>query len=1099
MPENVTEVIGFDLGLRETILARLRLDYPYAQPETIEIHHEKETITAIGYHPTKGILIGEAALRTAGVTECYIDFNKIPNNDPICQRAMHDFVQTIYRFILDSGMVEGDETRFIVGYPTEWCKDKALVRAYEQAFSQAGIPNVTAIAESGAALLHAVESGIFRLSESYQPILLIDIGSAITNFFLVDVKNKKSTLYDVGFNLEAALIEKAIYQFTLENHPQKEELKKIFERYPHLRNRCEMICRKVKEDYFTNPHLYQESGDYVPACAVNIQNLYLFMPEIDGPVMEEILHIPLAKIDGGQKTWPEAFEHALKTLREQVEMSGNTLTPEFILLTGEASRMDFLHEICKNVFPRASIKLDDEPEFSVAKGLAQWGKGMEEMKQARNETDEYINVSCFPNLIDAINNVSIPDQISNCQNMSSRRWMMPENITEVIGFDLGHGETALTRLRLEDKDIHSHPEPIEIFNKKNIITAIGYHPTDGIMIGEAAIRDPNVTESRITFKERPSSNPEYKIIMHDFIKKIYNHLLEQGKIDAKKSLFIVGCPSEWSRDKTLVRAYEQIFNQAGIQNVTVIAESRAALLHAVESKMFDMGELKRPVLVIDVGSSTTDFTLVDAKDKKSMPFDIGRDLGAALIDKAIFRHTLDNHPQKEDLKKIFEQYLYLQNRCELVCRRGKEEYFTNPKIYNRPGSFPSAGAENIQRRCIFMPEIDGPTMDEILKTPLVELDGEIKTWPDAFEHELLKLRAQVKSSENTLSPEVILLTGGASRMDFIPQICKKVFPQAQVKPDDAPEFCIAKGLARWGRVDIRTRKFTEEIEKFCSEKIRPKVEGHIDSLYSSVASKIADEVINIIKNDFYRWKSGTYITIDSMHFQIDSDIDHLMQKDSLSDLFRYQIRTLFNDIAKELSEDITDLEKKYAIPIGFLGGSFNLGSPEINSFSLGSHPKMDPMDGMTEELGNIIGWISAILAGAVAFLVAPTILAIITVIIATISMTLGGIIFAILISNPAGIAILAAIGIFALVAGADAKEKIEKLMPSWDLPQWVRNRVNSSSVYFKIDEQKSAIVNQVTSKLKEDSKTRQQIIDKITGEFQKSLLDRADDARLLID
>jgi hypothetical protein len=277
-PENVTEVIGFDLGQRETILARLRLDYPYAQPETIEIYHKKAIITAIGYHPTKGILIGEAALRTAGVTGCYIDFNKIPNNDPICQRAMNDFVGTIYRFILDSGMVEGDKTRFIVGYPTEWCKDKALVRAYEQAFSQAGIPNVTAIAESGAALLHAMESGIFRLSESYQPILLIDIGSAITNFFLVDVKNKKSTLYDVGFNLEAALIEKAIYQFTLENHPQKEELKKIFELYPHLRNRCEMICRKAKEDYFTNPHLYQESGDYVPACAVNIQNLYLFMP-----------------------------------------------------------------------------------------------------------------------------------------------------------------------------------------------------------------------------------------------------------------------------------------------------------------------------------------------------------------------------------------------------------------------------------------------------------------------------------------------------------------------------------------------------------------------------------------------------------------------------------------------------------------------------------------------------------------------------------------------------------------------------------------------------------------------------------------------------
>jgi hypothetical protein len=388
-------------------------------------------------------------------------------------------------------------------------------------------------------------------------------------------------------------------------------------------------------------------------------------------------------------------------------------------------------------------------------------------------------------------------------------------------------------------------------------------------------------------------------------------------------------------------------------------------------------------------------------------------------------------------------------------------------------------------------------MHEILNTPIVKLDDELKTWPNAFENELEKLRQKLQSSKY-LAPEVILLTGGASRMDLVSKICKKVFPQASIKSDDAPEFCIAKGLARLGRIEINTSQFSEDIELFCSRTVRLKVADQIDSLYDSVASVIGDKVISIIKTQFDNWKDRTYHTINSMQQHIDSEIKNLIQEDNLSELFRDQVRPILSSIGNELRYDVQDLEKKYGIPIGTLGASFDLSTPGINGFSLGSRTDLDATDGMTEGLSNIIGWISGILAVVVTYIVGPVILGIMVGIIALISTTLASIILAILISNPGGLVILAGIGLAGYFTGGRAKEVVESNMPSWDLPLWVRNLVDASSVYSKIDQKRSAIVNEVTSKLKEDQDVRRQLIDKITSVFEKSLVEKADTARLLI-
>ncbi|NJL81134.1 MAG: hypothetical protein HC917_24335, partial [Richelia sp. SM2_1_7] len=56
--------------------------------------------------------------------------------------------------------------------------------------------------------------------------------------------------------------------------------------------------------------------------------------------------------------------------------------------------------------------------------------------------------------------------------------------TRIIGFDLGHGETALTWVRADNQE--TSPQSFLINNRKSQITAIAHHPQRGIIIGEMA-------------------------------------------------------------------------------------------------------------------------------------------------------------------------------------------------------------------------------------------------------------------------------------------------------------------------------------------------------------------------------------------------------------------------------------------------------------------------------------------------------------------------------------------------------------------------------------------------------------------------------------
>src|SRR5262249_15995388 len=120
---------------------------------------------------------------------------------------------------------------------------------------------------------------------------------------------------------------------------------------------------------------------------------------------------------------------------------------------------------------------------------------------------------------------------------------MPESI-EIIGFDVGHGESAVARVGLDGS---SDPEMLGVNGEKRQISAIATHPTVGILIGKRAYLSPDVRTLTIGFKAKPRDDADYEDTLRNFVAAYARILREQHQLsDHATQNWLVGCPSGWA-------------------------------------------------------------------------------------------------------------------------------------------------------------------------------------------------------------------------------------------------------------------------------------------------------------------------------------------------------------------------------------------------------------------------------------------------------------------------------------------------------------------------------------------------------------------------
>ena len=442
-----------------------------------------------------------------------------------------------------------------------------------------------------------------------------------------------------------------------------------------------------------------------------------------------------------------------------------------------------------------------------------------------------------------------------------------DTISEVIGFDLGHAETAVTKANM---GATTQPAVLKVQGQAPMVTAVA--ETGGqVLVGKDAYSGRNPEGLNVAFKSLRLKDHVTRRPTKLFVQRIVEMLIEERKIaGGAESLFVVGHPSDWRG--AVPRDYEALLQEAGMQQVRVVAESRAAFLAAREWLDIPLDDLEGSVLIIDIGSSTTDFTYVVHREEKLTDFG-SSELGAGILDKIILERSLN-----AELRGLFEAYPQYQAQCLLFSREVKESYFNSNDTEKTPAEIIKRISE---KRIRFEVEIGNGEMDEILATPignyLQQPDDELRgfDWPSAFRKELQG--ACEKTADNP--PQTVLLTGGASQMDFVLKYCKEVFPNAKVLRGGEPQFAIARGLAWVGRQDDKVEKFRKDIKYiFESGQLQKAIQtDSLKKLIEGIVNFLVPELERVILSAFRDWRNGVISTLNGMESATEGRIEQYLK------------------------------------------------------------------------------------------------------------------------------------------------------------------------------------------------------------------------------
>ena len=399
-----------------------------------------------------------------------------------------------------------------------------------------------------------------------------------------------------------------------------------------------------------------------------------------------------------------------------------------------------------------------------------------------------------------------------------------EEIEYVIGIDFGHGETsaAITRINSE-KD----PEDIDFTGtgKKAIPSVMHVGSENKITLGDEAVHQYTREGGNFYayFKQSPNTLDEQEIpnlhVMKLFMKSVYETIcyrrsgeLMEGSIIKQNHVVFIACPSKSQKwDDQAMQNYVQLALDAGlpIAGVSIddkftlsgiVRESRAAYIRMLQ-KDEAAQKSKEGILVVDYGSSTIDITYYKEDEN---PVDKGYSLGASIVEESIFNYLqeyhedLDGDQAPDFLKSLKEQNFPLYTGVLYKMRKQKETFYTD---------FSFANSIEISYK---FPRIYGK----------IELDVEISK--ETLAQKILKdyiadvKRAFADFKENVIKDKpitLLVLTGGASRMNFVHDLAKSVFGNVKMLPPQDPSLTVSNGIATAGRADIKLYYIAEDLFK----------------------------------------------------------------------------------------------------------------------------------------------------------------------------------------------------------------------------------------------------------------------------------------------
>lgn len=494
------------------------------------------------------------------------------------------------------------------------------------------------------------------------------------------------------------------------------------------------------------------------------------------------------------------------------------------------------------------------------------------------------------------------------------------------GFDLGDAESAVTRL---DKTEDLVPVVLTINEAKSFITAYALLRDGKLLIGEGACYAPDATKRKERFKSRFLVDPEASKDVKSFASGVLGELYLNGDlIKSDDCCFYIGCPAGW--DKTAREEYRSIFEKTGYPPVKIISESRAALVSACQSKHLQVGYdiLNRPVLVVDIGSSTTDFAYI--MGGKEVELKTGGEvfLGGGVMDEILLEESLKASPNEGKIRKIFEESEPWKSYCDFAARRLKEKYFSDEEYWKDNECTQSVSIRQGLIPVKLTLKINAEIADKLMNQKVERLSD--KSFKEVFMDSLLQAKESMKEKQ----PELVFLTGGVSKMSVIRNWCREVFEDAVVVTCAEPEFSVASGLAWCGKIDDELRGFKEEVSALIdSTTVEQIVEKHISELYQDAVETMVEPILEHVALPISeRWRNGEIEKLSDIDPVMQSEIDTWLHTNEARALLMQPVAKWLKTVSFELEEHTMPICVRHNVPYSSLSlNSFlSMSDIEIN-------------------------------------------------------------------------------------------------------------------------------------------------------------------------
>lgn len=493
-----------------------------------------------------------------------------------------------------------------------------------------------------------------------------------------------------------------------------------------------------------------------------------------------------------------------------------------------------------------------------------------------------------------------------------------------FGFDLGDAESAIARLHKEDQVV---PEMLTVVGEQSFITAYAQLASGELLIGEKACYADNVIKRKLRFKSRFLTERSSAADVKSFAAGVLGELYGSGDLIKNEDCnFYIGCPAGW--DKNTREHYREIFESAGYPPARIISESRAAMVSACQSKHLQVGVdiLSKPVLVIDIGSSTTDFAYIMGGKEVEMQTAGEVVLGGGLMDEILLEESVASAGlSRKKIQNVFAESEPWRTYAEFAARRLKEKYYSDEEYWSTHECKDSI-VIHYDRPVKLTLRIDRIIADKLVNKKIPRLGN--KSFREVFISSLQDVRDNISGAQ----PELIFLTGGVSKLPAIRDWCTSVFDDAVVISATDPEFSVARGLAYCGRIDEDLREFKEDLDKLIqSSTIEEIVSSHIPTLYKDAVDCLVEPILEQVAMPIFdKWKAGEIRRLCDTDEILQTEVANFLREDSTRELLAGPITNWLKPVIEELESYTVPICLKHRVPYTALSLKSYLSASDID-------------------------------------------------------------------------------------------------------------------------------------------------------------------------